>query len=102
MKPSDKLFGNFSKHLFWDVNKSELNHEKHTKYIITKVLQYGFIEDWKILKRYYGLDKITDVAVKIRDLDKKTAAFLALLSKVSKQNFACYSTKQSTQKPWNF
>lgn len=102
MKASDKLISNFSKHLFWEVNTAEIHHDLHAKYIITKVLQYGLIEDWKILSRHYGLDKITEVAVKIRDLDKKTATFLALISNVSKQNFVCYSTKQSTPKHWNF
>jgi len=98
----ESITNNLSKHLFWEVDSAELNHKKHAKYIIAKVLQYGFIQDWEILLAHYGIKKITDIAIKMRNLDKKTASFLALIADVSKQKFICYTTKQSTLKHWNF
>lgn len=102
MKNRQNIINNLSKHLFWDVDKTVIDKEIHAKYIISKVLQFGLIKDWEILNRLYSLDRITDEAVKIRDLDKKTATFLALINNVPKQKFICYSTKQSTPKHWNF
>jgi len=96
------LISNLSKHLFWDVDVKSLDQEVHDKYIISKVLQYGFFKDFLLLKSYYGLKKIADVAVKIKSLDKKTASFIALLSNRSKDNFICYTTTVSTPKHWNF
>jgi len=96
------LINNLSKHLFWDVDVKALDQEVHAKHIISKVLQYGFFEDFLLLKTCYGLEKIANVAVKIRALDKKTASFIALLSNRSKDNFVCYTTTPSTPKHWHF
>ena len=96
------LINNFSKHLFWDVNIADIDLDLHAKYVITKVLQYGLFEDWIILKTYYGVDSIAKEALKIRDLDKKTVAFLALISNTPKHKFVCYTTTPSTPKHWNF
>ena len=47
----------FSTYLFWDVNKDDLDMEKHSQYIIKRVLEYGMLQDWNIVKQYYGLAK---------------------------------------------
>ncbi|MCK4981498.1 MAG: hypothetical protein KAS17_01175, partial [Victivallaceae bacterium] len=60
------------------------------------------INDWEIIQNYYGINEISKIASKIRDLDKKSASFIALISKIPKENFLCYITKQSTKKHWNF
>ena len=44
------LINTLSNHLFWDVDKTLINTQKHKKYITTRVLQHGTFEDWKILK----------------------------------------------------
>jgi hypothetical protein len=100
MKPI-KL-NNFSPHLFWDVNPDSLDLEKNKKYIIHRVLDYGLLSDWRLLYSYYGIEEISRNAVKIRDLDKKSASFISTLSNISLDKFACYTTKQLTQKHWNF
>ncbi len=91
-----------SKHLFWDADIAEIDEQKHSRYIIKRVLQYGLFSDWNKLVQNYTLDKIVDTAIHMRDLDKKTASFLALLSGVQKRKFLCYSSKPSTPKHWNF
>ena len=91
-----------SKHLFWDLNVSNLDFEKNSKYIIHRVLDYGLINDWKVIQNYYGINEIAKVASGIRDLDKRSASFISLISKTPKENFLCYITKQLTQKHWNF
>ena len=92
----------FSQHLFWDVDKTKLDFEKNKKYIIKSVLLYGLINDWNIIKTIYGVDKIAQTAIQIRDLDKKTANFIAIVSAYSKTDFICYTTTQLSQKHWNF
>lgn len=102
MTQATPIVNRLSKHLFWEINLEEIDPEKHYKFIITRVLQYGFISDWELLYSYYGLDKIVNTAIYMKDLDKKTASFLALISNTTKQNFLCYSTGQSIPKHWNF
>lgn len=97
-----KLIEILSGHLFWDVDRSTVDTNKNSSFIIKKVLQYGTFKDWLILREFYGLDKIIDAAKKIRDLDKKTASFLSLIADIPKDSFVCYTIKQSTPKHWNF
>ncbi len=93
---------NFSKHLFWDVDPAKLDFEKDKKFIIQRVLQYGFYNDWLLIKETYGLEKISEISVKIRDLDDKTANFVSLICKIPKDQFLCYTIQQSIPKHWNF
>ncbi|MDA3905171.1 MAG: hypothetical protein PF484_03765 [Bacteroidales bacterium] len=102
MIKENKITNNLSKHLFWDIDSSALDLSKHSKYIITRVLQYGLYSDWEKLLAYYGLETIVHTAMKIKGLDKKTASFLAVLGNTQKKNFLCYTTEQSTPKHWNF
>jgi len=93
---------NFSPHLFWDIDKNKLDFDNNNKFIIKRVLDYGLINDWQIIYNYYGIKKIAEIATKIRDLDKKSISFIASISKIPRENFLCYTTKQSTPKHWDF
>jgi hypothetical protein len=98
----EKKLNNFSPHLFWDTDRNKLDIEKHHKYIIKNVLLYGLINDWNSIVSLYGIKRIAETASSIKDMDKKTANFVAFMSNTSKENFACYTSTQSTQKHWNF
>ena len=45
----------FSAHLFWDVRKEDVDFDEHAQYIIKRVLEYGLLEDWNLIRQYYGL-----------------------------------------------
>ena len=57
------------KHLFWSVNSDDLDKEKHKKYIIHQVLQFGDLDDYRWLKTIYSEDEIKTVFV---DQPRKT------------------------------
>jgi len=98
---TENIFSNFSKHLFWDIDRSKLDVDIHRKYIINRVMQYGLIGDWNEIVKIYGVKIIAETATSIRDLDKKSVAFLSLLSGIPKEKFLC-TTTQSNQILWNF
>ena len=102
MRKDSEIISNFSKHLFWEIELSDLNLNLHSKFIISKVLQYGNYSDWKLLVSYYGINTIVQQAQKIRELDKRTASFLSLIGNVPRTKFLCYSTTPSIPKHWNF
>ena len=81
IKNSEIKIDNFSEHLFWDVDKTKLDFDKHQKYIIKYVLLYGLYKDWELLKKLYGIEKIGNNASEIRDLDIKTATFISEILK---------------------
>ena len=44
-----------SPHLFWDVDQSKVDVNKHLPLIIGRVMQYGQINDWKTIQKYVGI-----------------------------------------------
>ena len=102
MNKNSEILNSFSKHLFWDVNITDVDIDKNSKFVISKVLQYGLFSDWKIIAKYYGVNKIATIATSIRELDKKTSSFLSVISGIPKTKFKCYSTKQSVTQHWSF
>jgi len=102
MEANKKIVETLSKHLFWDVDISEIDDQEHKKFIVKKVLFYGTFNDWKKILKFYGKDSIISISKTIKDLDKKTLSFLSVISETAKTEFLCYTTKQSTPKHWDF
>ena len=93
---------NYSRHLFWDTNRSSLDPVRDRAYIIRQVLEYGLLADWILLLKQYGLDVITAEAKEFRELDPKTVSFLSALSGVPQKEFRCYKEQPSMPSHWNF
>jgi len=93
---------NLSKHLFWDVDINTLNADINKSFIIQRVLEYGLYEDWKKIYDYYGIQIIVNAVINFRSLDERSLSFISLLSQTPKENFLCYTLKQSIPKHWNF
>lgn len=92
----------FSTYLFWDVNKDDLDMEEHSRYIIKRVIEYGMLNDWNIINKYYGLDRIIEIAKTFRELEPRALAYLSAISQTPKEQFRCYTYQQSNPQHWNF
>ena len=90
----------FSPHLFWDVDSEKFDLEKHAVQMIQKVLEFGKIEDWELLKLYYGLEKIKNVSLNLRSLDAVTLSFVATIFKIDKKEFRLYKHIQLVLNYW--
>lgn len=86
----------FSDYIFWDVDRDSIDMTLNAQYVVQRVLEYGQIGDWKLLRSYYGLDKIVQVAKGLRTLEPKALAFISTISGTPLNQFRCYSTRQST------
>lgn len=91
----------FSKHLFWDVDLDGFEFEKHKSHLIQKVLEYGFINDWNLLKTIYGLETIKQVSLNLRSLDAVTLSYLSAIFNINKEEFRCYKHRQLFPNLWN-
>ncbi|WP_310555284.1 DUF6922 domain-containing protein [Flavobacterium sp.] len=91
----------FSKFLFWDVDLNGFNFEEHKSHLIQKVLEYGFITDWNLLKELYGLETIKEVSLNLRSLDAVTLSYLSAIFKIDKTEFRCYKHRQLYLNLWN-
>jgi len=96
------LLNKLSSHIFWDVDKDGLDFDKHKKMIIQRVLEYGLIKDWNLIYTYYGIEEISKIAITLKDLDSRSISFISALSNIPKEEFICYTTKQSIPRHWNF
>ena len=79
------------KHLFWDTDIDNIDLEKHSRFIIERVVMRGNISDWKWMHRIYSKEIISRKIVEIRYLDPKTLSFLSVIYKIPKEQFRCYS-----------
>ncbi len=83
-----------SDYLFWDIEKNKIDFTKNKKWLIQRVLEYGLLNDWKIIYKHYGIDEIAKMAITMKDIDVKTVSFIALLSNIPKEKFLCYTGKK--------
>ncbi len=93
-------FEKLSKHLFWDVDRSKLDFEKDAPLVVQRALEYGMIEDWIIIRDYYGVPRIAEIAMDLRDLDPISINFIAHVSDTDIKKYRCYILRQSLPKHW--
>ena len=67
------------KELFWDVPFSKLDWQKDAAFIIKRVLFYGDLKDYHLLKKHYSGEKIKKVAERVNYPNKKSASFWKLV-----------------------
>ena len=93
---------NLSPHIFWDVDVNSIDMEKNGVFVLQRVLQYGLLKDWLIIKSNLGLEKMKSIAVQIPTLDDVSLSFLSNLLHIEKSEFRCYKNRQSNQNYWSY
>ncbi|NJN77776.1 MAG: hypothetical protein HC803_05130 [Saprospiraceae bacterium] len=48
---------NLSPHLFWDVDVNEVDLDNHAAFILERVMRYGQLSDWILIKKNIRLGK---------------------------------------------
>ena len=59
--------------LFWDM--TSINPQKDYSFVITRILNFGDLEDFKWAVKFYGREKVRQVLLESRQLEKKTLNF---------------------------
>lgn len=90
-----------SQSLFWDTNPDNLDMEKHARYIISRVVNFGQIEDWRLIKSFYGLERIKEEMLRSLDLMPKSLSFLSLALGAPVEDFLCYTRIQLQKQHWS-
>lgn len=81
-----------SKHLFWDVDLSTIDPDKHSTFIIERILRFGLPEDVRAMLEQYNEATLRSVVTRSRHIDRKTAAFWAIHLNIPREEIACFST----------
>lgn len=96
------LHTNFTASLFWDVDPDAIDFEKHRRWVVQRILEYGRIEDWRAICKLYSLEGVVESAQQARTLDPKALAFLCLFSGKNKESFRCFTTMPYTRLHWAY
>lgn len=75
--------------LFWDVDYKKLDYKKDANFIIGRVLDFGNLEEYKEILKFYGLSKIKKVAQNHIFSDTKSANFWSLILKIPLNKLKC-------------
>jgi len=95
------LVENLSGHLFWDTDKSSLLNNSSEIFILERVMEYGTIEDWRAINKFYKKEKLKKLVVQLKNISDKSFAFLSNYFDIPKEKFACYTKNQSQRNFWN-
>lgn len=87
--------------LFWDIDKEEADMDKYPAHFIQRVLEYGTMEDWRLLRSYYGLPKIVEECKRLRTLDPVCLSYICAISHTDPIEYRCFHTRQLPPTPWN-
>ncbi len=70
-------------HLFWDVKIEKIDLKIHSKFVISRILNFGDERAIKWLKKEFSDNEIKSIIKNNRYLDKKTLNFLKLYYEIS-------------------
>ncbi|MCK5528228.1 MAG: hypothetical protein KAI74_00980 [Kiritimatiellae bacterium] len=85
-----------SEHLFWDVEKHDIDLTKHQRFIITRVLDRGTSRDVRLIWSYYGEDSVKNAIMNAPSLQRKTISFFANQFQIPPEDFRAYKKELTT------
>ena len=92
----------FSSYLFWDADPADLDIDKHKAYVVGRVLECGRWNDWLLIRNYYGLETIKEIALNMRGMYPEALSYISLITNTPENQFRCYELLQSKNRPWYF
>ncbi len=102
MDQSKELISKLTKALFWDVDPDRIDVHKHAQYIVERVLTRGTLEDFRLIKAYYGKAKIRKIAMNLRYLDERVLQFCSVYFNTPVNEFRCYTSTQLNHSHWSY
>ncbi len=91
-----------SKQAFWDVDMESIDYEKNAAHVVEKVIERGKAEDFDNLLKFYGFERVKQLALKALYLSDISINFCCTLFKVKPTDFKCYEKKLSNREHWSF
>ena len=80
-------------HLLWSFDKNKVDPQRMYKTIIEQVLERGSIEDIAKITKYYGLELVQDVTLKMKVLNPKRVNLMSLIWDIPVEQFNAWNTR---------
>ena len=84
-----------SDHLFWDVDRSRIDPDRHAAWLVQRVLEYGRWRDWQILVAHYGKPGLALRVTGLRSLQPRAFAFCRAWFQLPHSSFRCFDSMLS-------
>jgi len=83
------------KPFFWSYDFSKINPQKEKKTVIIQTINYGDLDHWKWLRKYYGKNIIKKILLEIpvTEIKPRTRRLLSLIFNIERFNYAPRSAK---------
>lgn len=62
-------------HLLWEYDLATFDFERSAQVVIERIIKRGKMEEWDEMLRFYGVEKVLEVARQSRQLDKRDRGF---------------------------
>ena len=95
-----QFIASLTKNLFWDVDPATIDTEKNRRYVIERVLERGGLDDIRSTLRYYTMPVVVEEARAMRSLSPKALSLVSCITNTPREQFRCYTSKQSSSAPW--
>jgi hypothetical protein len=70
-----KTIPKIRRHLLWEYDLGKFNFNRSANIVIERVIERGNMDEWREILRYYGREKVLEVARRSKQLDKKDKHF---------------------------
>lgn len=89
---------------FWDIDARKLNPQKHSQYVIQRLLELGDIESVRWVRKNFSQKQIKETLCETRQMTLKTANFWSLLLGVNKKRIKCLQKdfRQTQRAIWHY
>jgi hypothetical protein len=84
-----------SARMFWDTPIAHIEGHGHRHFIVERVMRYGRLQDWELIKAWYGFEGLREIVTALRDLDEVSIAYLCAILDLKQEDFKCYTRRQS-------
>jgi hypothetical protein len=91
------LSSNIPVSLFWDVDVSKLDWERHKQLIIERVVQRGSLKAIQEITNHYGIRELKRTLKELPYLDKRDIAFVHIYFDIPLNELKCYTRKRLAQ-----
>ncbi len=88
-----KISNHISSRAFWDANFEELDLDANSRFIITRVFNYGKWDDIIGILCYYGDDRVLETLKNAECLTELGLHMASVIFDTNKNKFKCYTKK---------
>ena len=92
---NNDILHKFSPHVFWDVNIDKIDMQRDKKFLIERIINYGFEQDEILLHSIYSYRILRKTIRKLENINESAIPYLSAVFNIKEQAFKCYGKKPS-------